>query len=466
MDSKVADKEGPEGEKCISEIRKINTSEPQDNLTVRKWVLRNGLIKPEVHRSAVTADDDISKLKPHESTFEGESPHKRNGLDAEQLAGDIFRHLGWVYCVLGDQDTAEKHFHTSSKIIKDKTTYHALPASGKSKDQKTSVNEIIQQSEAIATNSASDFMSRALSFHELLNIGNITNAEFKDNILKTLSESAALIKSYRARLISILEVVIERSALAFAHVAGDYIPSKIKADQNYYEAEFLCALNQLISQEGAIVDIGANIGNHTVYFAKSTKRKIIAFEPEPLNHLCLLANIALNNIASQVRTYEIALGKNDESIKLTMAIEGNHGSFTRINSDTPIDRPFEISDALTTKTLDTALQEYHHNDAIALLKIDVEGMELDVLKGGIQTIKANKPIIACECSTESQLKKVESLLEQLGYANVRMMNATPTFIFVNMDNIHHRRKLLTHLRDKSIHSASRRETFSHQSEGY
>lgn len=463
--SKVVNKESSQNNNYVLESRKIDKHQPQDSLTVKNWVLTNDLITPEVHRSALMADDNISKIKRNEDAFAGEAPCKKSKIEAEIIA-DIFRHLGWVYCLLRDQDTAEKHFHTASKITNDKNNYFTPPAPSKTKNQKTLIHKLNQQSTAIATNTATAFMLKALNFRKLLDIGNITNAEHKDNILKILSESAALLKFDRASPIAILEVVIERSALAFAHVEGDYIPGKIKSDQNYYEADFLSALNQLISQPGAVIDIGANIGNHTVYFAKSTNRKIIAFEPEPLNHLCLLANIALNNISSQVQAHEIALGNSDESITLTMAIEGNHGSFTRINTNTPTAHTFEISSALKTKTLDAALQEYHRDDEISLLKIDVEGMELEVLNGGIQTIKKNKPIIACECSTENQLKNVEYFLEPLGYANVKMMNATPTFIFLNLDNIHHRRRLLTHLREKSIYTASRRETFSHPAEGY
>lgn len=462
---KAAKEEEPEGKSGVTVSKEIDTRETDDIFALKKWALINGLITPEVHRLAVLADADISKPEQETRANEREPLQNRFDPDARRVAADIFRHLGWISCVLRDQDTAEEHFHTASQIIRDTISYHPHHTSGIDEKQRTSLNKIDQQPApaTMASNSTSAFMSRALTFHGLLNSGEITNAEFKDSIVQILSESATHLKKDRAYAISILEVTIDRSALAFAHAAGDYIPRKIEADKNYYEAEFLSALNQLISQEGAVVDIGANIGNHTVYFAKSANRKVIAFEPEPLNHLCLLANIALNDIAPQVHAHEIALGKDNGSITLTMAIDGNHGSFTRLVSGTSTDRPPEICNALRTEKLDSVLQEHHREEAIALLKIDVEGMELDVLKGSIQTIKSYKPIIACECSTESQLKKVEELLEQLGYANVRMMNATPTFIFVTLDNMHHRRRLLTHLREKSMHTASRAANFSHPS---
>jgi hypothetical protein len=87
------------------------------------------------------------------------------------------------------------------------------------------------------------------------------------------------------------------------------------------------------------------------------------------------------------------------------------------------------------------------------MKVDVEGMEPQVLGGALRTIERDRPVLAVECFTEGLLRQVEALLLPLEYFPIELVNVTPTFIFVCRASHEHMRMLSEHLRDTSISKA-------------
>ena len=157
------------------------------------------------------------------------------------------------------------------------------------------------------------------------------------------------------------------------------------------------ALKMLMDKpDGQVLDIGANLGTFCVPLAqKIPKLKFHAFEPQRIVNYQLCANIIINSL-DNVQTYELALSDRDEQLNLVMpdyAKETNIGAFS-------IDREVRKTEyectttSVTNKIYLVPLDMFGFND-IKLIKVDVEGHELEVLKGGIETIKANNypPII-------------------------------------------------------------------------
>jgi FkbM family methyltransferase len=148
--------------------------------------------------------------------------------------------------------------------------------------------------------------------------------------------------------------------------------------------------------DGLVLDIGANLGTFCVPLAqKIPQLKFHAFEPQRIVSYQLCANIIINSL-DNVYTYELALSNEHASVDLAMpdyTAETNIGAFS-IDKEVRKNE-YECKTVNTTDRIDVAPLDFLTLDNIRLIKVDVEGHELEVLKGGIETIKANDypPII-------------------------------------------------------------------------
>jgi len=148
--------------------------------------------------------------------------------------------------------------------------------------------------------------------------------------------------------------------------------------------------------DGLVLDIGANLGTFCVPLAqKIPQLKFHAFEPQRIVSYQLCANIIINSL-DNVYTYELALSNENASVDLAMpdyAAETNIGAFS-IDKEVR-ENEYECKTVNTTDRIDVVPLDFLTFDNIRLIKIDVEGHELEVLQGGIETIKANNypPII-------------------------------------------------------------------------
>jgi FkbM family methyltransferase len=224
-------------------------------------------------------------------------------------------------------------------------------------------------------------------------------------------------------------------------------------------------LHEFYQPNTLILDIGANIGNHTLYFSKVIGSQVISFEPEPHNCVCLAANVIINDLADSVKLVNFALGSMCGTIQLKMIVNSNYGSFTNIPVKNPHHIPVrdEKSVNVPLKNLDSLF----FDKQISIIKLDVEGMEIDVLRGGRQIIEKCLPVLAVECISIDLLKKTEKELISFGYFPMDMFNATPTFIFLSRKNQSHFDCLSRFLRLRSISKAKRvkrkvRDKFSSQ----
>ena len=77
--------------------------------------------------------------------------------------------------------------------------------------------------------------------------------------------------------------------------------------------------------------------------------------------------------------------------------------------------------------LDT-LSEGH---VVRLIKIDVEGMELDVLRGATQTLTRDRPLLYIEASDDAQRQLIDGFLTAFGYRRHARFNDTPTYLYLN-----------------------------------
>lgn len=148
--------------------------------------------------------------------------------------------------------------------------------------------------------------------------------------------------------------------------------------------------------EPVIFDIGANIGTFTTWMARAFPNgKIHSFEPQRAVFQMLSGNASINNLYN-VYTYNMGLGRENKKVEFqepNYFQKNDFGTFSLVE-DIITDKT-ENKIVVQINTLDWFV-EYYNIPKIHLLKIDVEGMDLDVLVGGRNTIIKNLPVIFIE----------------------------------------------------------------------
>lgn len=165
---------------------------------------------------------------------------------------------------------------------------------------------------------------------------------------------------------------------------------------------------QICKKNDTIIEVGANIGTHTQYFSNAVGDggKVFAFEPQRILFQTLCANIALNSMTN-VYTYQMALAEEEKTIFLPSIDYSKSGNFGGINIEN-----FEDGEAVTQKRLDSFIDKIQK---LKLLKIDVEGMEEEVLRGSIKIIEKFKPILYVENDRQEKSQSLIEFIESLGY---------------------------------------------------
>ncbi len=153
----------------------------------------------------------------------------------------------------------------------------------------------------------------------------------------------------------------------------------------FYETEELEALQDIVPEGAVIFDIGSNIGNHALFFATRMKAaKVVVIEPNPLALAPLVANVVVNGLADVVDMTHLGVGLSNR----------NGGGFGMGRHDRNLG-------ATKMKPGEGKLKVRRGDDLFAgltpaLIKIDVEGMEMGVLSGLAETIARARPLILIE----------------------------------------------------------------------
>lgn len=172
-------------------------------------------------------------------------------------------------------------------------------------------------------------------------------------------------------------------------LVGDYIGDQIRA-RGRYEDDILRLLECEIlprGSAGVALDIGANIGNHSLFLALRFDR-VIAFEPNPTTRRLLEFNLALN-ATGNVDVRPVGLSNRSGSERL-ITHAGNLGA-SRIGPGTAV----EAADEVTIQLVQGDEQIGSSCD-VAFIKLDVEGHEHEALQGLRATIERCQPIILIE----------------------------------------------------------------------
>ncbi|GAB3548531.1 hypothetical protein GCM10027404_12570 [Arthrobacter tumbae] len=219
-----------------------------------------------------------------------------------------------------------------------------------------------------------------------------------------------------------LESVTIRSRVGDVYlkgVAGEYIFELIRDDENFYEWDLLDLLSSVrFPTDHLVVDVGANIGNHTIYFGTHMPHKVIALEPQRDNFNVLLQNIHDNGLATKVRARQVIAWNQTDQFDLENADPNNSGTF-RVKAT-------ELG-SIPARTLDAIVRR----EKVALIKIDAEGSEAKVLLGSKRILRRDKPLVVTEAHSPEALREIAALLEPLGYEVVGIAGRSFNYVWAN-----------------------------------
>jgi FkbM family methyltransferase len=170
-----------------------------------------------------------------------------------------------------------------------------------------------------------------------------------------------------------------------------------------------------------MLDIGANIGQHSLAVCKSTDR-IIAFEPNPDVAARFAINIADNQI-NNIELHQCALGDADAVVRLGSGIPGNDGSRSlnwTLEDDLGTDVPMRHAERLLADILPPI-------GPIGVIKLDVEGHEKVVLSALGPRLRRDRPFIMFELVGKQTKGGFTSLTEvkDMLYANHALFGLNP-----------------------------------------
>jgi len=173
-----------------------------------------------------------------------------------------------------------------------------------------------------------------------------------------------------------------------------------------FSEEESALFRRIVTDKDVVLDIGANIGAHTLFLAKAVgpNGQVHAFEPQRIVFQTLCANMALNHIANAF-CYDIALGKRPGTVFVPQLRPWDHSNFGGLSLGN-----HQLGDVVEVKTIDSL-----NLSACSFIKIDTEGMELDVLMGAANTIKTLQPILYVENDRKDKSAALIQYIDSLGY---------------------------------------------------
>ena len=164
-----------------------------------------------------------------------------------------------------------------------------------------------------------------------------------------------------------------------------------------YENEILTLIEKLIketfsdSKFKTALDIGANIGNHSLFFSQYFS-SVYAFEPNPVTYELLKINSTYVSKIKNIIPY--CYGLSDKTKNVTLKVNPNNIGNSKIVFEDNL--RVNYSNQITIKVEKADNLSFLKDSNIGLIKIDVEGHEFFVLKGAEEIIRNNKPIIIFE----------------------------------------------------------------------
>jgi FkbM family methyltransferase len=225
-----------------------------------------------------------------------------------------------------------------------------------------------------------------------------------------------------------------------------------------YQKQNLLRLRELCPAPRKIIDIGMNIGMNTWEYA-TWAQEVHGFEPVPGTYQSALDNIALNQNhqdptkgwwknpdgtrasllpSGKIYTYNVALGPVPGTVEMHIKKNDGHNRVANDGYKTIHGKSVKVNTGYQrVQVPQNTLDSYNFTD-VDIIKIDVEGYELQVLDGAVNTIAQSRPIVQLECveiQPRAFGKTIQDLMDYFNNKNYVITTADgivrgPEFVYV------------------------------------
>lgn len=205
----------------------------------------------------------------------------------------------------------------------------------------------------------------------------------------------------------------------FGHAnPDDHIFKIVSRGSTFYELTLLEALRPHLKPGDLVIDAGANVGNHSLFFAGVCGCRVMAFEPVPQAFDVLQRNIARNGLGDLITPYRMALGAEAGVAQVNLDAAGNNLGSATLNPG--------VGD-LEVARLDKLVP----SEGPTLIKIDTEGWDLAVLQGASGVLARAHPLVCIEAKTEAEFAEILDVMGAEHYLPIGVYNFSPTHVFLH-----------------------------------
>jgi FkbM family methyltransferase len=219
-----------------------------------------------------------------------------------------------------------------------------------------------------------------------------------------------------------------KSVTMFGYSDQDWIVQAMRLNNSFYELDLLKYVRFLLRRRrGIILDIGANIGNHSVFLGMFTKNSIACFEPNPEILPILEKNLNVNQVEHKLFKFGLGSSENHYEVVLPDEMPNNIAAARLISRN---------DGQILVRRLDDVIPDIEHSFGgmpVIAIKADIEGMEAEMLRGALTTIEKYKPELFLEIFNQRSMLEIEAILKPIGYVKIVSWAVTPVWHFVHKD---------------------------------
>lgn len=209
----------------------------------------------------------------------------------------------------------------------------------------------------------------------------------------------------------------KRTAYRLCLAQCEPVSNAIATSSRPYERRLLSVSSRFLSAGDRVIDVGANLGNHALYWCRVAGAVVDAFEPNPASYELLNRNVEINDAPATLRVHHLALGSH-EGRGSVIADPGNPAEARVTRTD---------GGEVEIRRLDSLIGP---DDRIRLIKVDVEGAELEVLRGAGDILR-ERPVLLVELHSARERRAMRQFLRPVGYVRVPVnLAGAPTYLHV------------------------------------
>ncbi len=198
----------------------------------------------------------------------------------------------------------------------------------------------------------------------------------------------------------------------------DFVQSQIVLEGNFFDYPTISAADAFFNNGAHILDLGANVGNNALYYALVRQAKsVVAFEPLLDVFAILQKNIALNHLENVIAAHNVALGEKNTQAEIMERPPANLGGSC-------------LKESHQGNIVVHHLDGMDFANRIDFVKIDVEGFESSVLKGGLRFFNTHKPVVQIE-SHPDKYADMQQMMESLNYQRIQQIGVAD-YIFASI----------------------------------